>query len=843
LPQGTNADLLDGKLSLNNDKIGGSNDYYHYTGINFLFTLRGKKKNKSTTAPNGPVTNTVPTNSTSVPTNSIVSQTPPSNTSQLPPRGEKPVITYVTPPSNAFVVRNQQYKISAQIQNVAAANMIQFKFNGTAHTDFTYNAQTRLLEYNAMLIKGTNSVQIIASNSAGTDTKQTSIVFEQIRPGGNPPLVSFINPVQAGTTVSQKNYTITAQVLNVSEQKNVSVYFNGVSTPFTFNAVSKQVTFTAALNEGTNNISITANNTLGEDTKVTHINYKKEVPLPPVVNLINPANSINNTSNALYTFKLGVLNVNSKSDIEVSFNGKVQSNFTYDPVSKELIFQTTLASGTNSLSVKGTNAVGSDLKQLTVNYSPAVSIKSPPLINIHTPSSDGIITTDPNYTFKATVTNVANTTGLKVKFNGNIVTNYIYDGFNLSYPALLAQGSNQFDIKASNNDGTDTKKRNINFRVVANAAPPQVSLINPASTDNATENSVYSFKLSVLNVNSKSDIQVLFNGNSLFNYSYDINTKEISFQSNLVVGENIVLVKGTNQFGSDFKQIRITYSKPTDIKRLPSITFVNPAIPTANSKNANFTFKASIIGVPNSSGLIVKYNGNIISNFIYDGSVLTYPTTLSPGNNTLQIAIFNTDGNEEKTATVIYNPIEVVKPPVVTITKPVSSPLVTSTQYNFKFTVLNATKQQIEIKLNGTPITSFNLAGQLGSFSGNLIPGNNILKVKATNAAGTDVKSEMVIYRVATDSSSVPPSGTGAGGEKKITICHIPPGNNQNPQTISIPVSAWPAHLAHGDTQGACPTKNDSIKIKGPGKTINNNLERGNGTPTIQPNNAPRNPR
>jgi len=39
----------------------------------------------------------------------------------------------------------------------------------------------------------------------------------------------------------------------------------------------------------------------------------------------------------------------------------------------------------------------------------------------------------------------------------------------------------------------------------------------------------------------------------------------------------------------------------------------------------------------------------------------------------------------------------------------------------------------------------------------------------------------------------------------KVTICHIPPGNPDNPQTIKIKNNALPAHLAHGDTEGACP--------------------------------------
>ncbi|MCX7696210.1 MAG: carboxypeptidase-like regulatory domain-containing protein [Bacteroidales bacterium] len=37
-----------------------------------------------------------------------------------------------------------------------------------------------------------------------------------------------------------------------------------------------------------------------------------------------------------------------------------------------------------------------------------------------------------------------------------------------------------------------------------------------------------------------------------------------------------------------------------------------------------------------------------------------------------------------------------------------------------------------------------------------------------------------------------------------ITICHIPPGNPNNPITITISVNAWPAHQAHGDYMGAC---------------------------------------
>ena len=38
----------------------------------------------------------------------------------------------------------------------------------------------------------------------------------------------------------------------------------------------------------------------------------------------------------------------------------------------------------------------------------------------------------------------------------------------------------------------------------------------------------------------------------------------------------------------------------------------------------------------------------------------------------------------------------------------------------------------------------------------------------------------------------------------KTTLCHIPPGNPNNPQTIHVGGGAVNAHLAHGDYLGVC---------------------------------------
>ncbi len=63
------------------------------------------------------------------------------------------------------------------------------------------------------------------------------------------------------------------------------------------------------------------------------------------------------------------------------------------------------------------------------------------------------------------------------------------------------------------------------------------------------------------------------------------------------------------------------------------------------------------------------------------------------------------------------------------------------------------------------------------------------------------------------DSDDSDDSDAGGPGVPKVTICHIPPGNPDNPQTITVGSPAVPAHLAHGDALGACP-KNKSGNAK-----------------------------
>ena len=71
---------------------------------------------------------------------------------------------------------------------------------------------------------------------------------------------------------------------------------------------------------------------------------------------------------------------------------------------------------------------------------------------------------------------------------------------------------------------------------------------------------------------------------------------------------------------------------------------------------------------------------------------------------------------------------------------------------------------------------------------------SNVGKVTAVSASGSVDDSDPSHYLGVTP----PPPSSG-----EMTICHIPPGNYNARHTITIGVSAWPAHQGHC-AQGTC---------------------------------------
>src|SRR5258708_6329628 len=104
------------------------------------------------------------------------------------------------------------------------------------------------------------------------------------------------------------------------------------------------------------------------------------------------------------------------------------------------------------------------------------------------------------------------------------------------------------------------------------------------------------------------------------------------------------------------------------------------------------------------------------------------------------------------------------------------------------------------------------------------------LMLSAGEAASRPVSPGSQALAQATTAPTTPGNGNGNGngsGGEKITICHVPPGNTGNPQTITISRSAWKVDgkgegghgpgLHGGDYLGPCLTS--TMSATGPAMT------------------------
>jgi hypothetical protein len=98
------------------------------------------------------------------------------------------------------------------------------------------------------------------------------------------------------------------------------------------------------------------------------------------------------------------------------------------------------------------------------------------------------------------------------------------------------------------------------------------------------------------------------------------------------------------------------------------------------------------------------------------------------------------------------------------------------------------------------------LVAMLGAFGGIGYAGSTVKEVTGVVQV---VKSAFGVGKVqqtrASDKAEAPSSAR-SQYEEKVTICHVPPGNPNNPQTLTLSQSGAAAHLRNhpGDSTGAC---------------------------------------
>jgi len=227
---------------------------------------------------------------------------------------------------------------------------------------------------------------------------------------------------------------------------------------------------------------------------------------PPLVIYTNPSVSGSTVNAANFTIRADVKNVDGRQNIAFIQNGNIQTNFLYDPTTDRFESAIVLVPGQNIFEITATNTAGKDSKSTVIIYNQPV-VQNPPIVSFTNPPTSPYTVNNPSFSLLATVLNVTQANQVTVSLNGQAISNFNFNAFNLnvSAPLTLNLGTNIVTVTGTNSAGTDSETITLVYvptNVVtppATGNPPIVSFSNPPSNPYTVNTPSFNLVSSVLN--------------------------------------------------------------------------------------------------------------------------------------------------------------------------------------------------------------------------------------------------------------------------------------------------------------------------------------------------------
>ncbi len=660
-----------------------------------------------------------------------------------------PRVNITSPARSPHETGSRNISIRAALENVTSKNDVRFYVNGKERSLFNYDSRAGRFSVDLELVNGRNEVTIKGANEAGEAQDDVTIIYKTNAPSVQLPRVNITQPNQNYSEVTVDRAAIQAVLENVTTKNDVRFYINGSqNNSFNFDSRSGRFSATANLREGQNKIMVKGYNQAGEAQDEVTIVYKRtSTPTmnPPVVTITSVSSGTSNPMDpnsqlCRTTVVATILNVARKSDIIFRINGNQRTDFTYDSNSKVFKSTLTLDNGNNSISVKAFNDVGDD--EDTANKNCELSSSNPPEVIINNPTNNST-SSSATTSLNARVKKVQTKSNITVKVNGSTLSNFSFSPVSGVVTATinLKNGNNTISVFGKNNDGTDEASVNVKYNAPNN--PPTVDITQPAN-NTTTDTKTAVVKAKVLNVNSKNDIRLTFNGSNTSNFSYNTSSKILTANVSLKEGTNTIVVKATTADGSDSETVRVKYVVD---KNPPTVDITQP---TNNSTTGSKTavVKAKILNVNSKNDIRFTLNGSNFSNFSYSTSskILTANVTLKEGTNTVTIKATTADGTDSKTVRVKYNAPKVL--PTVKINSPKNNSTAKGKNVTVKANIKNVSgKNDVTFFLNGKRVNNFTLRGEQFSAPVTLKEGKNTIKINVQNRDGSDNDQVNVTFK------------------------------------------------------------------------------------------------
>jgi hypothetical protein len=547
-----------------------------------------------------------------------------------------PVVSIIAPATNNTTTNRGSILVRATVTSISAADEIQMYVNGVAIGGGTYANSAHVFSQTAPLNAGLNTIQLVATNECGTDTKTITINYDAPCPE---PMVSMVSN---SSLTNDSIFQLQAAIQNITSANQISTVLNNVTqNGGAYTASNHVFQNTVVLNEGVNTIVVTATNDCGTDNKTFVITYRKPCDLP-VIGLINPMSSPLQSATPSLNLQASIQNVSQANQVGVAINGVVHNSGYFSTRANTYQTNVQLQMGENVIVITATNGCGTTTETLVVNYTPCLE-----------PS---VLFTLPKFTFtqnnstliRATIQNVASLSQIQLLVNGV--------AFSGSYSALtgifqsnvaLQSGVNIIQLIATNDCGNDAKMKTLTYTPCLN---PQINIIAPNTI--STQNNTTTVQASITNITAANQVQLLVNGIAVqgtYNAVKNIYTSNVPLQT----GSNLISIVATNNCGSDSERIGIRYTEPCDP---PTISVFSP-LDRTSTRNSTIRLSATVANVTAATQIITTVNGTVVSGGLYNPAKKIYSATipLRRGSNRITITAMNACGSVTTSITVIRN--------------------------------------------------------------------------------------------------------------------------------------------------------------------------------------------
>ncbi len=564
------------------------------------------------------------------------------------------------------------------------------------------------------------------------------------------PVIEIITPNTTPYASPVVNGLVRARIRNVQNAADVTCTINGREQSFTYNRGQFSKPF--RLQNGENEIIVTATNSVGRDEERIIVFYEEKAPPPPPppvarvpdIIITQPSSASTSTSSPSYTVTASVNEVERKNQINFLVNGRNQ-DFTFNPNNGQLQANVTLQNGENRIQIEANNTAGKDTETATIRLETGVQ----PTVLITRPTRTPFTVENNTYQLEASITEVSRRAGISVSMNGRTLTDFSFDPNTgqLRSNLNLQEGTNNIRILAQNEAGQGQAETSIVYQAPRQQRPAQVQITTPANGFR-TQSPTTSVRATVRFVNNKNEIQLDINGRAFNNFSFSNGT--VSANIPLQMGYNQVTIRARNIDGQDEDGVSIERFEDVVIGRPPNVNIQRPAN-NSTSTRPNTDVVVAVREVTRTSEIQMSVNGRPYNNFRFDRArqEVTANVALIQGNNSIQVSASNASGSDSDQVYVNYRSSN---PPSVSIAQPTANQTVNSDRVNFRANVQDITqKNQIELSVNGRAVYdfTFNSSRREVTASLRLQANNNTIRIRVANNDGQAEDQVTVRYQQA----------------------------------------------------------------------------------------------